>query len=97
MSRPDLEHQLGLVLRAGVSVSAALLGAGLLLTLAGLWPGARAWLLHVGLLVLMATPILRVAVSATEYLRQRDWFFFTTSVAILLVLATTVITALAIR
>lgn len=92
-----LDRRLGVVLHAGVLVSAVLLAAGLLLTMAGLWPEAGRALLHAGLLVLMATPMLRVAISALEYLRLRDWFFFATSFAVLLVLVATVISAVAAR
>ena len=40
--------------------------------------GPGAWsngALTLGLLVLMATPILRVLVSLVVYVRMRDWFF----------------------
>lgn len=97
MTATLLDRRLGLVLQGGVRLSALLLGAGLLLTLVDRSPDTRHWLLHSGLLVLMATPILRVVVSVVEYLHLRDWFFFATSFAVLLVLAATVISALAIR
>jgi len=42
--------------------------------------------LDAGLVVLMGTPVLRVAVSAVAYLRARDWFFVATTLAVLAVL-----------
>jgi uncharacterized membrane protein len=81
------------VLVIGVLLSAALLAAGL-----GLWlasPGAVAHrLLNAGLIALMATPILRVAVSFAEYLRLRDWWFAAVTVVVLLELTITVVVAL---
>jgi uncharacterized membrane protein len=65
-----------------------LLIVGLALWLAGRWPHASDWLLHLGLVTLMATPILRVLVSVAEYVRERDWWFVlatTTVLATLLV------------
>ena len=97
MTASTLDRRLGVVLQAGVLVSAVLLTAGLLLTVAGPWSGAARALLHAGLLVLMATPMLRVAISVVEYLRQRDWFFFGTSFAVLLVLVATMVSAIATR
>jgi uncharacterized membrane protein len=87
-----LEELLGRVLVVGVVSSAVVLGAGLLVEFAG--RDAHP-LLQLGLIVLMATPILRVAVSLVEYLRMRDWFFAATAGAVLLVLLTSVAVALA--
>lgn len=84
-----LEALFGTVLVAGVVVSASLLGLGLLLWLLGF---AGAWdhrILDAGLITLMATPVVRVIVSAIEYTRRRDWFFAATSLAVLAVLALT--------
>lgn len=87
-----LEGLLGLVLVAGVVASAAILAAGIVASLAG--SAAATVLLRTGLIVLMATPILRVVVSLGEYLRLRDWFFSVTTLAVLLVLLTSVALAL---
>lgn len=87
-----LERLLGRVLVVGLVLSASVLAAGLVLELVG--RDARLWL-RVGLIVLMATPILRVAVSLVEYIRMRDWFFAATTAAVLTVLLTSVGLALA--
>jgi uncharacterized membrane protein len=92
-----LEQQLGRVLVTGVTISAGCLAGGLLLFFLPPHDTAADWLLNVGLMVLMATPILRVVVSALEYVRMRDWFFAATTVAVLGVLATTVLFALSRR
>jgi uncharacterized membrane protein len=89
-----VEELLGLLLTTGVSLSTAILSAGL-----GLW---FLWgptilsrrLLHTGLLALMATPMLRVVVSLVEYVRIRDWFFAAMTFGVLLVLAATAFVAL---
>jgi len=86
-----LEDLLGQVLVTGVAASATLLAAGLVVELAGY--NAHP-LLKFGLILLMATPILRVAVSLVEYLRMRDWFFSATTGAVLIVLLTSVALAL---
>jgi uncharacterized membrane protein len=87
-----LEELLGRVLVAGVVSSAAILAAGIVASVAD-W-GAAPLLLRTGLIVLMATPILRVVVSVAEYLRLRDWFFAATALAVLAVLLTSVGVAL---
>jgi uncharacterized membrane protein len=45
----------------------------------------------VGLIALMATPMLRVAVSFVESIRTRDWFFVAATLAVVMLLASTVI------
>jgi uncharacterized membrane protein len=89
-----LEHHLGRLLVTGVIVSAVLLTAGLALWLSA--PDARLsrWLLNGGLVVLMATPILRVFVSFVEYLRIKDWIFVATTILVLIELTVTVLVAL---
>lgn len=86
---PTLEIIIGRTLGAGVAVATTLLGVGLILSIVS--PGDQAdWLLNAGLLVLMATPMLRVALSCAEYLRERDWFFAISAFGVLIVLAATV-------
>ena len=92
-----LEHYLGRLLVAGVTVTTLLLAAGL-----GCWlwrpgGGVSTWLLSAGLFVLMATPMLRVGVSFVEYVRLKDWFFAATTVVVLVELAVTVLVALSHR
>jgi uncharacterized membrane protein len=89
-----LEHRLGRVFVAGLSISASALAIGLVAYL--LMPASRlpSLLLNSGLAVLMATPLLRVVVSIVEYIRLRDWFFVITTVAVLAELTVTMIYAL---
>lgn len=83
------ERIMGRLLGVGVTISTALLGAGLLMTLTA--PGeASAELLKAGLLVLMATPVTRVVLACAEFTRTRDWLFAAASLGVLAVLATTV-------
>ncbi|HEX6976668.1 MAG TPA: DUF1634 domain-containing protein [Vicinamibacterales bacterium] len=89
-----LEEHLGRLLVTGVVVSAITLLAGLVLYLFLPGSAASSWLLTAGLFVLMGTPMLRVVVSFVEYVRMRDWFFMTTTVIVLAVLATSVFVAL---
>lgn len=89
-----LEFHLGRLLIVGVIVSAALLTAGLALWLAHPDGFAAGWLLNAGLVVLMATPIMRVFVSFAEYVRIRDWLFVATTLVVLVELAVTVVVAL---
>jgi uncharacterized membrane protein len=81
-----LESMLGVVLKTGVLASTALLGAGLLLELAGIVPSLATALTHAGLLVLMATPVVRVVVSVAEYAVEKDWVFLGLTGSVLLIL-----------
>jgi uncharacterized membrane protein len=97
MSEPALnrlEIHLGRLLLAGVATAAALLFVGLVLSVVRVAPRAAGDLLNAGLIVLMATPILRVVVSLAEYMRMRDWFFVLITLVVLLVLCASVILAL---
>lgn len=82
-----LEETLGRVLSAGTQLTTVLLVAGLALLL---WAPA-AWLgplaVHLGLVVLMLTPVARVVVSMGAYIRARQWWFvlFTGMVLVLLI------------
>ena len=90
-----LELTLGRLLQAGVTVSAACLGAGLIGWMT-IGPSRFTDVaLPLGLIVLMATPILRVAVSLVAYIRMRDWFFVATTVMVFVLLSVTVGLALA--
>jgi uncharacterized membrane protein len=71
------------ILFVGGTISAVLLIVGLALWLAELWPHASDRLLHLGLVTLMATPILRVLVSVAEYVRERDWWFVLATTTVL--------------
>ena len=67
------ELTLGRVLTVGTRVSTVCLALGLVLT--GVRPGpAATLLLHAGIVVLMATPALRVAVSIGAFARRGEWW-----------------------
>jgi uncharacterized membrane protein len=89
-----LEHRLGRLFVAGLTLSATSLVLGLVAYL--LAPGSIAppLLLNGGLAILMATPLLRVIVSIAEYVRLGDWFFVTTTLVVLVELSVTMIYAL---
>ena len=89
-----LERRLGRVFVGGLSLSAASLVAGLVLYLAFPDSAAAPWMLSLGLVTLMATPLIRVLVSLAEYVRMREWFFVLTTVAVIIELSVTVIYAL---
>jgi uncharacterized membrane protein len=89
-----LQRVLGRLLLAGVRVSNTLLAIGLALWVVAATQEWSVWLMDAGLLALMATPMLRVLVSFVEYLRERDWFFVVTTLAVLVILAGGVVAAL---
>jgi hypothetical protein len=89
-----LEIHLGRLLLAGVLGSAACLAVGLTIWLIGGHVALANGILATGLVVLMATPILRVVVSLVEYARMRDWFFVATTLIVFGVLLVTVTLAL---
>ena len=88
-----LERHLGRIFTIGLTLSAVALVVGLTLYL---FAPAMPWraFLNGGLVILMATPVLRVVVSVVEYVQMRDWFFVVLTVAVLLELSVTVIYAL---
>ena len=87
-----LERAIGLVLRVGVTVSSVALAAGLILTFLDA-PGAQ-WLLHIGILTLLATPVARVLVSIAEYAGDRDWTFVALTAIVLAELLASAVAAL---
>jgi uncharacterized membrane protein len=50
-------------------------------------------LLEAGLIILIATPAVRVVVSVIEYIRERDWMFVVLTLVVLLALAGSVVAA----
>lgn len=88
----SFEETLGRLLVTGVVLSAILLAIGLVVWLTGL--GGGHLLMMAGLILLMATPILRVALSVIEYVRLGDWLFSITTLIVLMVLLTSVLVAL---
>ena len=93
MSDARLEAAVGRVLRIGVVTSSMCLAIGLALSMVPSAAGAADVLLNVGLMVLMATPVGRVAVSVGEYAIERDWLFVVLTTIVLLELAAGVYTA----
>ena len=88
-----LETRLGVLLKAGVLSSAASLAVGLVAWFAAGPTTLSNGALTLGLLILMATPLLRVLVSLVAYVRMRDWFFVATTVAVSVLLGITVLLA----
>ena len=92
-----LERHLGRLLVTGVIASAVLLAIGLGLWLSSPQSAVALWLLNAGLILLMATPIMRVIVSFAEYVGMRQWFFAGVTVVVLIELSVTVLVALSRR
>ena len=82
MSRQDLraDRALSLTLKLGAYTAFTLIVVGLLLQLAGPW-GVKVTI--AGLLVLLATPVLRIIVACLQFLRQRDFKYAVVSFGVL--------------
>jgi uncharacterized membrane protein len=89
-----LEQSIAWVLRAGVVASSACMAAGVVLSLTGVSPPLAGELLHVGLLILLCTPVARVVISTIEYAAARDWRFATLTTIVLLELMASAVAAL---
>lgn len=89
-----LERVIGVVLRAGVTMSSACLAAGLLLSVVGGGRSAAGMLLNAGVIILLATPFARVVVSIAEYAAERDWAFVALTAIVLVELMASVVAAL---
>jgi uncharacterized membrane protein len=93
---PGRQHRLEIAIKrlllAGSWFSTVLLTLGLVTFLLGV-PVARD-VLRLGLFVLMITPVMRVIMSAAQYLRERDWLFALVTLAVLAVLTGTLAVAL---
>jgi uncharacterized membrane protein len=98
MSEPASANRLELILRRllgiGVLLSSTTLAAGLVATfIAG--PSAFATLLlWTGVLLLIATPVARVAVSSVGYAVRRDWMFVILTLIVLAELVASIVAAL---
>lgn len=90
----SLERAVGVVLRAGVTISTACLVIGLALTLATGEGTAARVLLHLGVVILLATPVARVVVSVVQYVSARDWTFAALTAIVLVELAASAVAAL---
>jgi uncharacterized membrane protein len=89
-----LERLIGIVLRAGVTISSICLAVGLLLSLATGGGPLAGILLNVGIVVLLGTPLARVIVSTVQYVIARDWTFATLTFIVLLELVASAVAAL---
>jgi uncharacterized membrane protein len=89
-----LERWVGAVLRVGVMASSACLAVGLVLVLIYGDGGAAGILLHIGIIVLLATPVARVVVSTVQYVIARDWTFTALTLIVLVELMASVVAAL---
>jgi uncharacterized membrane protein len=82
MNRQDVaaDRVLSLTLKAGAYTAFALIIAGLLLRWATPW-GAK--IAIAGLLVLLATPVLRIVVACIQFFRERDFKYALVSLGVL--------------
>ncbi|HKW76960.1 MAG TPA: DUF1634 domain-containing protein [Terriglobales bacterium] len=79
------DHALALTLKAGAYSAFGLIVAGLICSAI---IGSRAHIItKIGVLVLLATPALRLMVAAIQFLRERDKKFFFISIGVLSVVA----------
>lgn len=87
---------LGRLLTAGMALSATCLVVGLILAYVDRARGAPTGphpLLDAGLIILMVTPLVRVLVSLSEEIRDRNWFFASVALIVITVLCVTLWTA----
>lgn len=81
-----LERWLGKILGIGAVTSTAVLAAGLILQLLHVRPDVADTLTHVGLIILIATPVARVVASVVDFIMSRDWLFTTLTALVLMIL-----------
>jgi uncharacterized membrane protein len=91
---PQLERIVGTVLRVGVTASSVCLAVGVGLLFVDAAGPVASLLLQVGILVLLATPIARVAASIVGYVAEGDWPFVTLTTIVLVELMASVAAAL---
>ena len=86
MSRQDVsvDRVLSLTLKFGAYTAFALIVAGLMLQFVVPW-GAK--VAAAGLLVLLATPVLRIVVACLQFLRERDFKYALVSFGVLAIVA----------
>jgi uncharacterized membrane protein len=78
------DRVLALTLKAGAYTAFALIVVGLISS--AIVPSAQL-ITRIGVLVLLATPALRIVVAAIQFLRERDTRFFLISIGVLSVVA----------
>lgn len=79
--RRDADHIVALTLRIGAYAAFALIVCGLLARATGMPLAER--LTWAGVLLLMATPLLRIVVALVMFLRERDWRYVWVSLGVL--------------
>ena len=84
-----LEHQLSRLLRLGVALSAAALAIGLVMHFVGLADGEL--VMRIGLILLMAIPVTRIAASFVDAVRRADRLLAFATAFVLIVMALTVV------
>jgi uncharacterized membrane protein len=89
-----LEGIIRRILRVGVATSGVFLAVGLSLSVVSQTSALAATLMTAGLLILMATPVTRVAASVIEYALERDWLFVALTGLVLVEICGGVIAAL---
>ncbi len=89
-----LERWLGRILGVGAVTSTALLALGLLLQLSGGPARVADALTHLGLIILIATPVARVVASVVDFTIERDWAFATLTALVLVILLGSLLVAL---
>jgi uncharacterized membrane protein len=82
MNRQDVaaDRVLSLTLKAGAYTAFALIAAGLLLRRGAPW---NARIATAGLLVLLATPVLRIVAACIQFFRERDLKYALVSLGVL--------------
>jgi uncharacterized membrane protein len=89
-----LEPTIATVLRAGVTLSSACLALGLIVSIVSGHDEPSRILLHVGIIILLATPVARVVVSIVQYVSVRDWTFAALTTIVLIELLASAVAAL---
>ncbi len=89
-----LEVRLGRLLTFGSTVSTVTLAVGVVAWLVARDSAIVGPIVNVGLLILMATPIARVAVSVAGFAWQREWRYVLMTMAVLATLAGSILVAL---
>lgn len=89
-----LEDIIRRILRIGVAASSVFLATGLSWSFVSPGSAISGTLLTAGLLILLGTPVTRVAASVLEYAVERDWLFVVLTSLVLLEICAGVIAAL---
>jgi uncharacterized membrane protein len=92
-----IERQLGRVLGVGVRLSTVSLTAGMVVALLGLNSRVAGSLLAAGILLLVGTPVARVAASSIAYAKRRDWTFVVLTLIVLGELVASIVAAVQAR